>query len=136
MSVTLLTIPQTAARLGVSERTVWRRIDAGLLSIARRGRRVLVRIESTEGTENRSGGHVAETAEQYGASRASTLEPGPWPYTRENVERQRRRLLARRQAAFAELERLAGESSPDPDGLTVIDYLRDIRDPDASEPVD
>ena len=55
---------------------------------------------------------------------------GPWPYTAENVKRQRERLRERRIAALAAIERIAQETRPDPDGWTAVDYLRDIRDPD------
>ena len=38
--------------------------------------------------------------------------------------------LAHRIAALDAILRIAKETRPDPDGLTVVDYLRDIRDPD------
>jgi excisionase family DNA binding protein len=130
MTVTRLTVPEAAARLGVSERTVWRRIRAGTLPAARAGRRVLVEVGTAYPTAEPSRRRVAEAAAPYRSSADAGYEPGPWPYTRENIERQRQRLLARRNAAFAELERLAAKTRPDPDGLTGVDYLRELRDPD------
>lgn len=53
---------------------------------------------------------------------------GTFPYTAEVVERHRRAKLARRRAALAEIRRLAALSTPDPDGLTAVDYIRAERD--------
>ncbi|OGN88311.1 MAG: hypothetical protein A2X23_09560 [Chloroflexi bacterium GWC2_73_18] len=125
----ILTIPEAAVLLGVSERTIWRRIRSGELPTERIGRRIYVRRPADAFARR-----VAEAAPRYGTAPAEDDSPdaldGPWPYTRENLESQRRAILARRQAAVAETDRLAAETRPDPDGLTAVDYLRDIRDPD------
>src|SRR3990170_8244505 len=125
----ILTIPEAAVLLGVSERTIWRRIRSGELPTERIGRRIYVRRPADAFARR-----VSEGAPRYGTAPAEDDSPdaldGPWPYTRENLESQRRAILARRQAAVAEMDRLAAETRPDPDGLTAVDYLRDIRDPD------
>ncbi len=134
MTVTRLTVPQAAARLGVSERTLWRRIRARELSVERDGRRVLVRFETAYPERPASAHQAREAALPYDGSRALPEEleslVGPWPFSRPNLERRYRQILARRESAVAELVRLAAESRPDPEGLTVVDYLRPIRDPD------
>lgn len=125
-----VTVREAAGRLGVSERTVWRRIRSGELPAERSGRRVLVTLGAGYPEAGRAGSGIAEAVAPYGSRRRPGAAPeGPWPYTRENLERRRRALGLRRQAAVAELERLATESRPDPGGLTAVDYLRDLRDP-------
>ena len=54
-----LKVPEAAARLGRSERTVWRQIRAGELRTQREGRRVLVLVDWTwtrDGLTQRQGG--------------------------------------------------------------------------------
>lgn len=120
-----LSVEAAAALLGVSERTVWRRIRAGELSVVRDGRRVLVQVDRPADRRR-----VGEAAAGYGTEPAVDPLVGPWPYTAEAVKRQRERIRESRLAALAGLERLAQDTLPDPDGLTVVDYLREIRDPD------
>jgi excisionase family DNA binding protein len=123
MSVSL-SVPEAAAALGVSERTVWRRIRDGRLPVIREGRAVRVLVEA-----GAVGGRaVREAPVTYGTAAAAGLTVGPWPFTPENVARQRERLRQRRLAALEEIKRIAATTKPDPDGLTVVDYLRDLRD--------
>lgn len=125
-----VTVKEAAGRLGVSERTIWRRIRSGELPAERSGRRVLVTLGARHPEAGRAGPGIAEAAAPYGTwGRLGAATESPWPYTSENLEKRRRALNLRRQAAVAELERLATESRPDADGLTAVDYLRDIRDP-------
>jgi excisionase family DNA binding protein len=121
-----LSVEAAAALLGLSERTVWRKIRAGELPVIREGRRVLVQVERPP-----RGRRVAEVAAPY-ATEDAAVDPlvGPWPYTAENVKRQRERLRERRIAALDAILQIAKETRPDPNGLTVVDHLRDIRDPD------
>jgi len=147
MTLTRLTVPQAAARLGVSERTVWRRIRSGSLRVERAGRNVLVEVGSAypDAGARGSANSTRESLAEYGhidlgdPTSSDTRDIGDfvgvWPYTVENVDRQRRALRARREAAFKEMERLAALTRPDPEGLTGVDYLRDLRDPDW-EPVE
>jgi len=131
MATTGLTIAQAAARLGVSERTVWRRIRSGALAAERAGRRVLV-LFGTGYPGPGEGLRVEEAAARYDVAVPLPDQlgaiAGPWPYTHQNLEKRRRILLARRQAAIAEMDRLAAEVKPDPDGLTAADYIRADRD--------
>lgn len=128
MTLTLaLSVPVAAARLGRSERTIWRQIRAGELRTKREGRRVLVLVDAeqvwpAEGAARR----VREAAAPYGTSR--DWQVGPWPYTAEIVERHRQAKLARRRAAIETMNELSKRTRPDPDGLTFQDYLDADRD--------
>jgi len=75
---------------------------------------------------------VSQPTAPYGSTdpRSEAEADGPWPYTAEARQRQRAALLARRRAAVEAMRVIARESRPDPDGLTVVDYLRELRDPD------
>jgi len=127
-------VPETAARLGRSERTIWRQIRSGELKTRRDGRRVMVLIPDVAWPgPGPAGGHrSAETVAPYEASPprddGRDWQVGPFPYTAAVVERQRRARLARRRAAVEEIKRLASLSTPDPDGLTAADYVRADRD--------
>jgi excisionase family DNA binding protein len=123
-----LSVPEAAARLGRSERTIWRQIKSGELAAARRGRRVFVLVSPRDPlAADRPAAHrVGEAAAPYRATDGWTV--GAFPYTAEVVERHRRAKLARRRAAFAEMDRLARLTRPDPDGLTAADYIRAERD--------
>lgn len=123
-----LSVPDAAARLGRSERTIWRRIRSGELAAVRRGRRVFVLVPAPETSDaERPAGHrVGEAVVSYRATNDWTV--GPFPYTTEVVERHRRAKLARRRAALMEIRQLAALSTPDPDGLTGVDYIRAERD--------
>ncbi len=123
-----LSVVEAAARLGRSERTVWRQIRSGELQVQRRGRRVFVLVSVPEAPEpGRTTGHrVGEAVAPYTSTDDWTV--GAFPYTAEVVERHRRAKLARRRAAFAEMDRIARLTRPDPDGLTGVDYIRADRE--------
>ena len=123
-----LSVPEAAARLGRSERTIWRQIKSGELPAERRGRRVFVLVSAPEAPEpGRTIGHrVGEAVVSYRAT--DDWAVGAFPYSPEVVERHRRAKLARRRAALVEIKRLAALSIPDPDGLTGVDYIRTERD--------
>ncbi len=110
MTVTLeFSVPEAAARLGRSERTVWRQIRSGELPVQRRGRRVFVLVQSPEAPDPvRTTGHrVGEAVAPY--TLTDDWAVGVFPYTAEVVERHRRAKLARRRAAFAEMDRSGSE---------------------------
>ena len=119
---TALSVPEAAARLGRSERTIWRQIRSGGLKARREGRRVHVVIDA-EGSkpEERLGSRSGEAAATYG--RSGDWQVGPWPFTPEIVERHRQAKLARRRAAIETMKELSKRTRPDPDGLTGLDYL-------------
>lgn len=128
MTVTLaLTVPEAAARLGRSERTVWRQIRAGDLRTRREGRRVRVLIDAEQAwPSERPALAVREGRVAYGDTDA--WQVGPWPYTPAIVERHRQASLARRRAAIATIKELSKRTKPDPDGLTGLDYIHAERD--------
>lgn len=128
MSVTV-SVPEAAVLLGVSERTVWRRIKEGLVSSRRVGRQVLVLVDQPPRTR------IAEAAIAYVTDAEVGVDPlvGPWPFTASKVAAFRERERQRRRQAVEELRLLAAETRPDPHGLTVVDYLRSWRDPDAED---
>ena len=123
-----VSVAEAAARLGRSERTVWRQIRSGELPVQRRGRRVFVLVSAPEGPEpgRTTGRRVTEAVAPYTST--DDWAVGAFPYTAEVVERHRRAKLARRRAAFAEMDRVAGLTRPDPDGLTGVDYIRAERE--------
>ena len=127
MSVSL-SVPEAAAALGLSERTVWRQIRDGRLRSVREGRHVRVLVESAQW-------RVREAPVAYGSDAPPAVDQlvGPWPFTPEKVAAHRERLRAQRLAAIEELKRLASHTRPDPDGLTFLDYLRDEDDPPPGE---
>lgn len=128
MTLTLtMSVPETAARLGRSERTIWRQIRAGELRTKREGRRVLVLVDADLGwPDEASGRMVRQAAAPYLSGREWRV--GPWPYTPEIVERHRQAKLARRRAAIETMKVLSKRTRPDPDGLTFQDYLDADRD--------
>jgi hypothetical protein len=129
MTVTAeISIPEAAVRLGRSERTIWRQIRSGELPTQRRGRRVFILVSAPDASEmgRRTDHRVADAVTPYRATEDWAV--GAFPYTAEVVERHRRAKLARRRAAFAEMDRLAASTRPDPDGLTGVDYIRAERD--------
>lgn len=135
MTATLaLSVPEAARRLGLSERTVWRRIRSGKLQTRREDRRVLVLVADAPwpGLEPAGGHGTSEAAAPYRPSSdwdaSRDWQVGPFPYTAAVVERHRRAMLARRRAGIEEIKRLAALSKPDPDGLTAADYVRADRD--------
>lgn len=123
MSVSV-SVGYAATILGVSERTVWRRIRDGRLPVVRADGRVLVVLEA-EGQVRR----VSEATSGYGPA-VEVLDDRvlrAWPYDTSAFERQRERLRQQREAVLADVARLAREVKPDPDGLTSVDYLDEIR---------
>jgi excisionase family DNA binding protein len=127
-----MSVPEAAAALDVSERTIWRQIKDGRLRTVRDGRRVRVLLAGKIGRAHA----VGEGVIAYGTSPAADPVAAPWPFTAEKVAAQAQRLRARRLAAVADLRRLALEVKPDPDGLTVVDYLREWRDPETEPDLD
>lgn len=123
-----LSVPEAAARLGLSERTIWRQIRSGELKTRRKDRRVMVLVEGASWTPiGPARGHrTGEAVAPYGTVREWEVEG--FPYTEGVVGRHRKARLARRRAAFAEMDRLAKLTRPDPDGLTAVDYIRAERD--------
>lgn len=124
---TVLSVPEAAARLRRSERTVWRQIRSGELKTRREGRRVHVVIDDDPSKpEGRLGARIGEAAATYGPS--GDWQVGPWPFTPEIVERHRQAKLARRRAAIETMKELSKRTRPDPDGLTGLDYIRAERE--------
>jgi excisionase family DNA binding protein len=119
MSVSL-SVPEAAAALNISQRTVWRQIKDGRLRTVRDGRTVRVLLEPGAGRVHA----VGEAGVAYGTKPVAEAEVGPWPFTAEKLAIQAERLRARRIAAVAELRRLALDVKPDPDGRSFMDYLR------------
>jgi len=128
MTATLaLSVPEAAARLGRSERTIWRQIRSGELRTQREGRRVQVLLEPEQAWLTRPRPHgTREAAVAYGDQ--DDWQVGRWPYTTEIVERHRVAKLARRRAAIETIKALSRRTRPDPDGLTGLDYIHAERD--------
>lgn len=125
MSVSV-SVSHAATILGVSERTVWRRIRDGRLLVVRADGRVLVVL-----TPDRHDRRTAETAAEYGSSAPMLDDPvlGVWPYDTAAHARHRARLRQQRMAVLEDVARLAREVRPDPDGLTALDSLDELRGP-------
>jgi len=141
-----MSVPDAARALGVTERTVWRRIRAGQLETDREGRRLYVRLPGEypllerlqSGAETRD--RAAEAAVLYTAApfipvSASELQPGAWPYTPERVARQReyalerqRQFLERQRQWYEEMDRLRGELKPWPPGYDFQRFIRELKD--------
>ena len=123
----MLAVPEAAASLGVSERTIWRWLQSGRLSAQRSGGRVLVQMPAAQ-----PGHAIREARAAYSSPNLAwldELQPGPWPYTAENLEKRKAIRQARRRRAAEHMDLLARESRPDPDGLTGVDYIRELRGP-------
>ena len=141
-----MSVPEAARSLGVTERTVWRRIRAGQLETEREGRRLYVRVPGgyplVERLRDGLGGRAraAEATAPYAPSpfipvSASELQPGAWPYTPERVARQReyaldrqRRFRERQREWFEEMDRLRGELKPWPPGYDFQRFIRELKD--------
>lgn len=122
-----LSVPEAAARLGRSERTIWRQIRSGELHTQREGRRVQVLLEPEQAWPTLPVPRgTREAAVSYGTQ--DDWQVGRWPYTAEIVERHRVAKLARRRAAIQTIKELSERTRPDPDGLTFQDYLDADRD--------
>ena len=128
MTATLaLSVPEAAARLGRSERTIWRQIRSGELRTQREGRRVRVLLEPEQAWPTLPVPlSTREAAVSY--STQDDWQVGRWPYTTEIVERHRLAKLARRRAAIETIKELSKRTRPDPDGLTGLDYIHAERD--------
>ena len=128
MTATLaLSVPEAAARLGRSERTIWRQIRSGELRTQRQGRRVQVLLEPEQAWPTLPVPRgTREAAVSYGTQ--DDWQVGRWPYTPEIVERHRVAKLARRRAAIETIKELSKRTRPDPDGLTGLDYIHAERD--------
>src|SRR3970282_1421451 len=103
---------EAAARLGRSERTVWRQIRSGELSVQRRGRRVYVLVSAPEAPDpgRRTVHRVGEAVAPYTSTDDWVV--GAFPYTAAVVERHRRAKLARRRAGLAAIDPVAALSRP------------------------
>jgi excisionase family DNA binding protein len=105
-----LSVPEAARVLGISERTVWRRVKTGDLPIERVGRRLLVCLPDelpARASRARDGSTVAfDTA-------PSILDavPGAWPYTEERLAERRAILLRQRRAAGRVIDRVAAKGT-------------------------
>lgn len=125
MTATLtLSVPEAAALMDRSERTVWRQIRNGELQTRREGRRVLVLLDADHPLPTGDiRGHTGagEAAAAYGTP-AETWQVGSWPYTPALVERHRAARLARRRAAVERMGTFRANVRSDPAGLTFLDY--------------
>lgn len=124
---TYLTAAEAAARLGISLRTVRRRIADGSLASVRIGGSVRVPVSALELPPVRGPLSAREVAAVYSTTESDEdyirrWNRGHWPDTYE-------RMLARRKRAFAELERLRKLTKP-PSGPhdTVDAMLREVRE--------
>jgi excisionase family DNA binding protein len=122
-----MSVAEAAAEFGVSERTIWRWLQSGRLTAERHGERVQINP-----APDPSGHAVAEARVAYGPSSnvwPEELQPGPWPYTPENIQKRKAILASKRRHAAERIAARALESKPDPDGLTGVDYIRELRGP-------
>lgn len=121
-----LTAAQAAERLGISLRTVRRRIADGSLASVKLGRAVRVPASSLDMPPAGADSAIRETAVSYGtesdAEYIARWNRAHWPDSYE-------RMLARRKRAFAELDRLRKLTKP-PSGPhdTVDAMLREVRE--------
>jgi len=108
-----LTAKETAERLGISLRTVRRRIADGSLASLKIGGVVRIPVSALEPPEARAAKAARETAVAYGSETASEEKEryirewnrAHWPDSWD-------RMLDRRRQAFAELERLSKLTKP------------------------
>ena len=123
MTVTLtLSVPEAAALMDRSERTVWRQIRTGALQTRREGRRVLVLLDADAALPEPAYGTPVPAPPI-----AETWQVGSWPYTPAIVERHRAARLARRRVAVERMGTFGANVRSDPDGLTYQDY-RNVED--------
>ena len=126
-----LTAAQAAARLGLSLRTVRRRIADGSLASVRIGRAVRIPAVALEPPEARPVGAAArETVAPYGADAGDDVQAAyaarwnaaHWPDTFE-------RMLARRRRAFDALDAIRARSRPPSGPHDTVDAILDaVRD--------
>jgi excisionase family DNA binding protein len=123
---TYLTAAQAAVRLGISLRTVRRRIADGSLPSVKIGGAVRVSVSALEPPERGPGAAAREAAVSYGTE---TDEEYIARWNREHWPDTWVRMLERRRQAFADLERLSKLTRP-PSGPhdTVDAMLNQVRD--------
>jgi excisionase family DNA binding protein len=124
---TYLTAAQTAVRLGISLRTVRRRIADGSLPSVKIGGAVRVPVSALEPPERRHATAAREAAVAYGSTETDEDYIRRW--NRDHWPDSWERMLERRRGAFAELERLSKLTKP-PSGPhdTVDAMLNQVRD--------
>lgn len=118
-----MSVPEAAARLRISERTVWRQIKDGRLRTVRDGRNVRVLVDAHARPRG-----IGEAVVTYGTSSIPDAVVAPWPFTAEKIAARAQQLRAQRLAAVAELRRLALEVKPDPEGRSYMDLLQEEDD--------
>jgi excisionase family DNA binding protein len=125
-----LTARETAERLGISLRTVRRRIADGSLPSIKFGGAVRIPAIALEPAEARAPRAAREAAVSYGSeTEAEEKERYVRRWNREHWPDSWERMLGRRRQAFAELERLSKLTKP-PSGPhdTVDAMLNQVRD--------
>jgi excisionase family DNA binding protein len=128
-----LTVPEAAHVLGLSERTVWRRVRTGALPIERVGRRLLVCLPDDLSPASGPHPRTAVGGAPAGEMAPSILEsePGPWPYTAERLAERRAILLRQRASAGKVLDGIASanvtEGTAPPLGW-FRRFVRDVKD--------
>jgi len=125
-----LSVSQAASYFGVTERTIWRWLQSGRLSAERSGGRNLIKVPPDVASQ--PGHAISETRTRYGPldlSWLDELQPGPWPYTAENLAKRKAILLAKRRRAAERIAVRGRNTRPDPEGLTGVDYIRELRGP-------
>jgi excisionase family DNA binding protein len=124
---TYLTAAEAAVRLGISLRTVRRRIADGSLPSVKLGGAVRVPASALEPPPAPAPKAAREAAVAYGSTESDEAYIRRW--NREHWPDSWARMLERRQQAFAELERLSKLTKP-PSGPhdTVDAMLNEVRD--------
>jgi hypothetical protein len=133
-----MSVSETARALGVTERTIWRRIRAGRLETELEGRRLYVRmpneyplVEEVRDASRRP--RAAEAVAPYASDPfvpvvESEYQVGPWPYTAEKIAERRRVFLAEQKAVFEEMDRFHSELKPWPPGYDFQAFIRELKD--------
>ena len=116
-----LTAAEAADRLGISQRTVRRRIADGSLASVRIGGAVRIPVSALPQPDDRPQVAAREAVAAYTTSESdeeyfARYNREHWPYTYE-------RMLARRREAFAELARLAKQTNPPTGPHDTVDGL-------------
>ena len=116
-----LTAAEAADRLGISLRTVRRRIADGSLASVRIGGAVRIPVSALPQPDDRPQVAAREAVAAYTTSESdeeyiARYNREHWPYTYE-------RMLARRREAFAELARLAKQTNPPTGPHDTVDGL-------------
>ncbi len=122
-----LTAAQAAACLGISLRTVRRRIADGSLPSVKIGGAVRVPASALEPPERRSATAAREAAVAYGSTETDEAYIRRW--NREHWPNSWERMLGRRRQAFADLERLSKLTKPPSGPHDTVDAMLDqVRD--------